>query len=83
MDKILKKGGIVVDFQAIAQNPLLNQMKGDRKVASVLNVLKQLNYLTTQYENLEESSAELTFKNSSKNALEELISIGISAAMSN
>ena len=83
MDKILKKGGIVVDFQAIAQNPLLNQMKGDRKVASVLNVLKQLNYLTAQYENLEESSAELTFKNSSKNALEELISIGISAAMSN
>ena len=83
MDKVLKKGGIVVDFQAIAQNPLLNQMKGDRKVASVLNVLKQLNYLTAQYENLEESSAELTFKNSSKNALEELISIGISAAMSN
>lgn len=83
MDKVLKKGGIVIDFQAIAQNPLLNQMKGDRKVASVLNILNQLNYLTAQYESLEKSNTELTFKDSSKNALEQLISIGIGVAMSN
>ena len=83
MDKVLKNGGLFVDFQAIAQNKFLNQMKRDRKVASALSILKQLDYLSTQYESLEEGSVELTFKDSSKNALEQLISMGIGAAMAN
>ena len=83
MDKVLKNGGLFVDFQAIAQNKFLNQMKRDRKVASALSILKQLDYLSTHYESLEEGSVELTFKDSSKNALEQLISMGIGAAMAN
>ena len=77
----LKKGGMVIDFQAIANNELLNQMKNNREVNATLTVLKQLNYLTAQYENMQEGKAELVFKDSSKNALEQLISIGISAAI--
>ena len=78
---VLKKGGIVVDFQAIANNELLKQMKHNREVNATLTILKQLSYLTAQYENMQEGKAELTFKDSSKNALEQLISIGIGAAM--
>ena len=77
----LKKGGMVIDFQAIANNELLNQMKDNREVNATLTVLKQLNYLAAHYENIQEGKAELVFKDSSKNALEQLISIGISAAI--
>ena len=77
----LKKGGMVINFQAIANNELLKQMKHNREVNATLTVLKQLDYLTAQYENMQEGKAELTFKDSNKNALEQLISIGIGAAM--
>ena len=77
----LIKGGMVITFQAIANNQLLKQMKHNREVNATLTVLKQLDYLTAQYENMQEGKAELTFKDSNKNALEQLISIGIGAAM--
>ena len=80
-EDVLKKGGMVINFQAIASNELLNQLKHNREVNATLTVFKQLNYLTAQYENMQEGKAELTFKDSSKNALEQLISIGIGAAM--
>lgn len=78
---VLKKGGIAIDFQAIANNELLKQMKYNREVNAALTILKQLNHFTAQYENMQEGKAELTFKDSNKNALEQLISIGIGAAM--
>ena len=81
MKNVLEKGGLVIDFQAIANNDMLNQMKQERKIKAVLNVLKQLNSLTAQNDNLQEGSVELTFKDSSKNAMEQLISIGFSVAM--
>lgn len=81
MRHALEKSGIVIDFQAIAQNKFLNQMKRERKIKAALNVLDQLNILTAQYDNLQEGSAELTFKDTEKNALEQLISIGFSIAM--
>ena len=81
MKSTLEKGGMVIDFQAIANNEFLNKMKRDRQVKVVLNVLKQLDNLTASYDNLQEGSTELTFKDPNKNALEQLVSIGISAAM--
>ena len=81
MKSTLEKGGMVIDFQAIANNEFLNKMKRDRQVKAALNVLKQLENLTASYDNLQEGSTELTFKDPNKNALEQLVSIGISAAM--
>lgn len=77
----LLKGGLTVDFQAIAANPFLNGLKQNREVNTALGILKQLGILTASYENLQQGSAELTFKDADKNALEQLVSMGMSVAM--
>lgn len=81
MKNALEKGGMTINFQAIADNDQLNKMKGKREIKAILNALNQLNDFVAQYDNLQEGSAVLTFKDPNKNALEQLISIGFSTAM--
>ena len=81
MGKALAKGGVSIDFQAISKNQLLAQFSGNREAAMALSILKQLETFTMQMENKLETSSELTLVNKSKNSLEQLIAIGIGAAM--
>ena len=81
MGQVLKKGGIAIDFQAISKNPLLIQMSGNKELAMMLSVFKQLEILTMQMESMQKSQTELILVNKNKNALEQLIAIGIGAAM--
>lgn len=81
MGQILKKGGIAIDFQAICKNSLLIQMSGNKELAMMLSIFKQLETLTMQMESMQESQTELILVNKDKNALEQLIAIGIGAAM--
>lgn len=81
MGKALAKGGVGIDFQAISKNQLLAQFSGNREAAMALSILKQLETFTMQMENKLETSSELTLVNKSKNSLEQLIAIGIGAAM--
>lgn len=74
---ILEKGGTFIDFQAMTNIPFWNDILGSAKLGNTLNVLKQLNTLTSQSENLQEGTTELTFKDPNKNALAQLIAIAI------
>ncbi|MBQ8501426.1 MAG: DUF4836 family protein [Bacteroides sp.] len=77
----LKKGGIVIDFQSISRNKTLNQLTYQKNVAATLAVLKQLEAWTIQTDSPTKSIGELTLMDKNKNSLEQLITIGISAAM--
>lgn len=81
LGKTLSKGGIAIDFQAICKNQLLTQFANSKEAAMVLSILKQLETFTIQMESQQETSSELILVNKNKNALEQLIAIGISAAM--
>ena len=81
MGEVLKKGGIAIDFQAICKHDLWSLVEGNQEAAMILSVLKQLETLTMQMESMQETTGELTLANKSKNALEQIIAIGIGAAM--
>lgn len=81
MGDALSKGGIAIDFQAISKNPLLQEMADNRDGAMTLSILKQLETLSMQMESMQETTTELSLTNKNKNALEQLIAIGIGAAM--
>ena len=81
MGDALAKGGIAIDFQAISKNPLLQEMADNRDGAMTLSILKQLETLSMQMESMQETTTELSLTNKNKNALEQLIAIGIGAAM--
>lgn len=81
MGKALSKGGLAIDFQAISKNALLKQFSGNKETAVALSVLKQLESFTLQMEDKLETSSELILVDKDKNALEQLIAIGIGAAM--
>ena len=81
MGQVLKKGGIAIDFQAICKSDLWSLVGGNKEAAMTLSVLKQLGTLTMQMESMQETRTELILVNKEKNALEQLIAIGIGAAM--
>lgn len=81
MGKTLEKGGMAIDFQAICKNKFLSEMANNRQGAMTLSVLKQLESFTIQMNNMQETSSELNLTDKNKNALEQLITIGINAAM--
>ena len=81
MGKTLEKGGMAIDFQAICKNKFLSEMGSNRQGAMTLSVLKQLENFTMQMEKMQGTTSELNLTNKNKNALEELIAIGIKAAM--
>lgn len=72
----LSKGGMAVDFQSISKSQLLGQFSNE--VAVALSILKQLDTFTLQMESKTSTYSELTFMNKDKNALVQLIAIGIS-----
>lgn len=81
MGDALAKGGMVIDFRAISKNPLLQEMADNRTGAMTLSILNQLQTLSMQMDSMQETTTELSLTNKNKNALEQLIAIGIGAAM--
>ena len=81
MGKALEKGGVAFDFQAISKHPIWSEIGGDKQMAMIQSVLKQLESFITQMENMQETTSELNFTDKNKNALEQLIGMGIEAAI--
>ena len=81
MGNVLKKGGMGIDFQTISKSDLWSLAGGNKEAAMVLSILRQLETFTMQMNNMQETSGELILVNKSKNSLEQLIAIGIGAAM--
>lgn len=81
MGKALEKGGMAIDFQAISKHPIWSEIGGNKQKAIILSALKQLDNFTMQVENMQETTSELNMVDKNKNALEQLIAMGLEAAI--
>ena len=77
----LKKGGILIDFKGLADSQLWEQFNGDAQTEQMRHVLGRMGTLTAYSHDAMSGHMEITMQDQSKNALEQLIAIGLGIAM--
>lgn len=78
---VFEMAGMYANFQSIAESTLWKQFGYERKIIAAQKALGQFDKATVQMKALDEVYGELTFTDSEKNALEQLINIGMGVAL--